>query len=74
MGDMNPRVLRDHLVPFVGKKVTIGTTDYHYVSGVIESIIGNDVKVMVNGKPVVIHANAVATILEAHAMQAEYIK
>jgi hypothetical protein len=74
MGDMNPRVLRDHLLPFVGKKVTIGTSDFHYISGIFESIAGNDVLMKVNGKPVTVHANAVATIREAPALQAEYVK
>src|SRR5436190_202789 len=33
MSDLNPRVLRGQLGPWVGKKVMIGTTDLHYVSG-----------------------------------------
>ena len=30
---LNPRVQRDELKSFVGKKVMIGTRSYHYVSG-----------------------------------------
>jgi hypothetical protein len=74
MPDMNPRVLRTQLVPYVGKKVMIGTTDLHYVSGVIESIEGSSINMKVAGRPVVVPAKIVATIREAPAHEAEYVK
>jgi len=74
MTDMNPRVLRDHLGPWVGKKVMIGTSDFHYVSGVVQSVEGAQVKVTVGGKLVIIPTANVATINEASPYQAEYVK
>lgn len=72
--DMNPRVLRTQLEKWIGKKVMIGTTDLHYVSGIVYSLDGTELKVSVNGRLVMIPAHMVANIKEAPALQAEYVK
>ncbi len=38
MAPLNPRVQRDELKAFIGKKVMIGTRSYHYLSGRFEKI------------------------------------
>ena len=72
--DLNPRVLRDQYATWVGKKVMIGTTDFHYVSGTVEAVEGDSLRLSVKGKPVVIPASGIANIKEAPALQAEYVK
>lgn len=71
----NPRYARDRIEPLLGKKVVIGTADYHYVSGkAVEIVDGQQLKVTVNGRPVLIDVENVATISEVPDVQAEYIK
>jgi hypothetical protein len=72
--ELNPRNLREKVKPLMGKKVMIGTADWHYVCGILEKIEGDQVTVTVLGKPVRISASNVATIKEAPSLQIEYIK
>ena len=72
--ELNPRNLREKIKPLMGKKVMIGTADWHYVCGILEKIEGDQVTVMVLGKPVLISAANVATIKEAPSLQVEYVK
>ncbi len=72
--ELNPRNLRDKLAPFVGKKVMIGTSDWHYISGIFEQIEGTELRIMIAGKPITLEASKVATIKEAPALQSEYVK
>ena len=53
---MNPRVQRDEYRSFVGKKVTIGTHTYHYLSGRIERLLEaeNMFEVRVAGQTVLV--------------------
>lgn len=74
LGELNPRTLRDKLAPFVGKKVVIGTTDWHYISCRLASLEGDTVHVTVAGKPMTVPAKNVATIHEVAVEQAEYVK
>lgn len=74
LNQLNPRTLRDKLGPFVGKKVVIGTTDWHYISCRVTLLEGDTVHVTVAGKGVTIPAKNVATIHEVAEHQAEYIK
>ena len=72
---LNPRVQRDDLKAFMGKKVMIGTHTYHYISGYLEALNEqNQLEIKVNGKTVRIQASDLATIQEVPACQAEYIK
>jgi hypothetical protein len=72
--ELNPRLLRDKLGPFVGKKVIVGTTDFHYISGWALALEGTRLRMSVAGKPVLVPTHMVATIKEVPALQAEYVK
>jgi hypothetical protein len=74
VAELNPRTLREKIKPLMGKKVMIGTADWHYVCGILEKVEGDQVTVLVVGKPVRISAANVATIKEAPPLQAEYVK
>ena len=73
---LNPRVQRDELKSFVGKKVTIGTRSYHYVSGRVARLIEekDELEVHVHGEVVLVPLHEVANIQEAPESQAEYVK
>lgn len=71
---LNPRVLRGSLAPWVGKKVTIGTAGNHYLSGTVYAVDGRTLKVSVRGRIIAVAAQAVTSIQEAPALQAEFVK
>ena len=75
MSESNPRHHRDRIEEFLGKKVVIGTSDFHYVSGrAVEFVDGTKLRITVNGKDVLVEVDHVATISEVPEVQAEYIK
>jgi hypothetical protein len=75
MAESNPRHHRDRIETFLGKKVVIGTSDFHYVSGrAVEFVDGQRLRMTVNGKDVLVSVDDVATISEVPEVQAEYIK
>lgn len=75
MPNSNPRVKRDELRALFGKKVTVGTHSYHYISGVLESLNEeNELVFTVAGKPLRLPLSDLATISEAPPAQAEYVK
>ena len=72
---LNPRHARERLESFLGKKVVIGTSDFHYVSGrAVEFIEDQRLRITVNGKDVLVDVEDVATISEVPEVQAEYVK
>jgi hypothetical protein len=73
---LNPRVQRDELKGFVGKKVMIGTRSYHYVSGRATRLHEDkdQLEVHVGDQVVMVPLGEVATIQEAPEAQAEYVK
>jgi hypothetical protein len=76
MSPLNPRVQRDELKSYVGKKVTIGTRSYHYLSGRFERIRAetDQIEMSIHGELWLVPLVEVATIQEAPASQAEYVK
>ncbi len=73
--DHNPRHYRDRIEEFLGKKVVIGTSDFHYVSGrAVEFVDEVKLRLTVNGKDVLVSLEDVATISEVPDVQAEYVK
>jgi hypothetical protein len=71
----NPSHSREQIAPFLGRKVVIGTADYHYVSGRVVEFVGElKLRITVNGKPLVLDVVDVATISEVPDVQAEYVK
>lgn len=75
MTSQNPRYAREFLEPFLGKKVVIGTSDFHYVSGrAVAFIDGTKLTVLINEKEIMIPVANVETISEVPEIQADYIK
>ena len=73
--DLNPRNFRDKLAPHLGKRLMIGTTDWHYISGTLESIDeAGQLHLSVAGAKVTVPCDKVATFQEAPPQQAEYFK
>lgn len=60
---------------YVGKKVTLSTTDFHYVVGRLLALQDDDVLVLEVGRQLVkLRRPDLATIQEADAALAEYVK
>ena len=60
---------------YVGKKVTVSTTDFHYVVGRLEALGDDDALVLnVAGRTVRLPRAHLATLQEADAALAEYVK
>ena len=60
---------------YVGKKVTLSTTDFHYVVGRLLAVQDDDVLVIEVGRQVVkLPRRNLATIQEADLALAEYVK
>jgi hypothetical protein len=72
--EMNPRNLREKYKDWVGKKVTVGLTTFHYVSGTWKDIQGYDAVFSVGGRELRVNMNTIDTIAEAPAAQAEFYK
>jgi hypothetical protein len=72
--ELNPRVIRGSIDGWVGKKVTIGTTSNHYVTGMVQTVAGRSFHISVAGHLVVVPAHEVSVISEAPAFLAEYVK
>jgi hypothetical protein len=62
------------LEPYVGRKVLLGLTTYHYLCGVVESVDGVEARVRVAGRLVMVPVAQIATIAEADPHLAEYFK
>ena len=73
--DLNPRKFRDKLSPHIGKRLTIGTSDWHYLSGTLESVDNaGQLHLSIAGEKVVLPCQKVVTFQEAPPQQAEYMK
>lgn len=74
--DPYPRNRRSIILGYVGKKVTISTTDFRYLVGQLVALDERTdlVRLSVAGREVSVARAQVATIQEAHAALAEYVK
>lgn len=74
--DPYPRNRRSIILGYVGKKVTVSTTDFHYVVGQLVALddATDRLRLTVAGREVSIARPHVATIQEAHPALAEYVK
>jgi hypothetical protein len=60
---------------YVGKKITLSTTDFHYVVGRLLALQEDDTLVVEVGREIVkLARSSLATIQEADAALAEYVK
>jgi hypothetical protein len=73
--DPFPRNREATVRAYLGKKVTVSTTDFHYVVGRLEALGADDALVLnVAGKTVRLPRAHLATIQEADDALAEYVK
>ncbi len=72
--DRNLRTVRERLIALVGKKVTLGTSDNHYISGVIQEVDGARARLTVAGESVSVPTRNIVNVVEAASLQAEYVK
>jgi hypothetical protein len=63
------------ILSFVGKKVSVSTTDFHHVVGQLLELGADDrLKILVKNREVYLRRQGVARIHEADSALAEYIK
>jgi hypothetical protein len=72
--EMNPRNLRAKYQEWIGKKVTVGLTTFHYLSGHWKAIDGYFAVFSVGDRELRINMNEIDTIAEAPGAQAEFFK
>lgn len=73
--DPFPRNRASTVRAYVGKKVTVSTTDFHYVVGRLLSLKDDEVLILEVGSEVVeLPRRNLATIQEADAALVEYVK
>lgn len=71
---INPRHLREKFKEWVGKRVTVGLTTYHYLCGTWQTLDAHDAKFTIGGREMVVPIHEIATISEAAPWQAEFFK
>jgi len=71
---INPRHLREKWKDWVGKRVTVGTTTYHYLCGTWQSLDASTAVFTIGGKEMKVPIAEIATIVEAPPWQAEFFK
>ena len=72
--EMNPRHLREKFLPWVGKKVTVGLTTFHYICGKWSDIDGYDAVFSIGGRELRVNMNEIDNVAESPEFQAEYFK
>ena len=71
---VNPRHLREKFQEWVGKKVNVGTTTYHYLCGTWRTLDANEARFVIGEKEMKVNIAEIATISEAPPWQAEFFK
>jgi hypothetical protein len=71
---MNPRNLRDKYQGWIGKKVNVGLTTFHYVCGTWKDIQGYDAIFSIGGRELRLKMNEIDTVSDAPGAQAEFFK
>jgi hypothetical protein len=71
---VNPRHLREKYQEWVGKKVTVGLTTFHYLCGVMKSLEGHEAVFTVGEKEKRVKLQEIDNVSEAPATQAEFYK
>ncbi len=70
----NPRNLREKFQPWIGKKVTVGLTTFHYLCGMWKSIDGYDAIFTIGGHEKRVRLDELDNVADAPEAQAEYFK
>jgi hypothetical protein len=71
---INPRHLREKFQEWVGKRVNVGLTNYHYLCGTWHTLDKNTAIFAIGGRDFPVPIHEIATISEAPAWQAEFFK
>jgi hypothetical protein len=72
--EMNPRNLREKYKGWIGKKVIVGLTSFHYVCGRWKDIEDYDALFAVGDRELRVKMNEIETIADAPEAQAEFFK
>ena len=74
--DPYPRNRNAIVAGYVGKKVTLSTTDFHYLVGQLVALdeAADRLELSVRGRTVYVARASVATLQEAHPALVEYLK
>jgi hypothetical protein len=71
---INPRHLREKFKDWVGKRVTVGLTTYHYLCGTWKSLDASTAEFTIGGREMKVPTSEIATIVAAPPWQAEFFK
>lgn len=71
---VNPRHLREKYQAWVGKKVVIGLSTFHYLCGRWTAIDGQDATFSIGSSELRVKLQEIETVAEAIAAQAEFFK
>lgn len=74
LSEHNPRNLREKYQTWLGKKVVVGLSDFHYLCGTWEAVEGYDAIFNIGGRRLAKRLDTIATVEEAPAALAEYFK
>jgi hypothetical protein len=72
--EQNPRHLREKYQEWIGKKVNVGLTTFHYLCGTWKDIAGYDAVFTVGSHELKVKLKEIDTIAEAPGAQAEFFK
>jgi hypothetical protein len=70
----NPRNLREKYQSWIGKKVTVGLTTWHYLCGTWKAIEGYDAIFAIGPNQRRVSLQEIDTVADAPEAQAEYFK
>jgi hypothetical protein len=70
----NPRNLREKYQSWIGKRVTVGLTTFHYLCGTWKAIDGYDAVFTIGAAELRIRLDEVDNVADAPEAQAEYFK
>jgi ribosome maturation factor RimP len=70
----NPRNLREKYTEWLGKRVTVGLTTFHYLSGTWKAIDGYDAVFEIGGREQRVALDEVANVALAPHAQSDYFK
>ena len=71
---VNPRHLREKYQTWVGKKVVVGLSTFHYLCGRWTAIDGQEARFSIGASERRIKLQEIETVAEASAVQAEFFK
>ena len=72
--ELNPRHLREKYQEWIGKRVNVGLTTFHYLCGTWKDIQGLDALFTIGGRELKVKLAEIDTIADAPAAQAEFFK